>query len=298
MEIEIVALSKDYGKMTALNSLTMTMSGTGCVGYLGPNGAGKTTTLKILTHLIMPTSGDATINGYSVVKDYTKALKDVGALVETPNFYPYLTPTEVLEMLSDVRGIDRKEIRIALEEVDMWEWKDKKVGKFSKGMKQRIAMATAILGNPEILILDEPTTGMDPRGMAEMRYLINNLKKDRLVFMSSHLLSEVQEVCDRVAMLNRGRLMLHDTVDAVSKRFNDRFIIVEFAGPVDSFEFETPHIKNVEVLGSTKVRLEVEGGLDEQHLVLKELMDRGYRVVAYRQEGMALEKAYLEMMEV
>ena len=215
--IETRGLTKSYGKFLALDSLNLNIEGTKCVGFLGPNGAGKTTTLKLLTNMIFPTAGECLINGISVRSDRKRALADAGVLIESPEIYPSLTPNEALGMVADLRGVPpsdrRHRIEAVLAEVKMTEWADQKVGKFSKGMKQRINIAAALVHDPDVILLDEPTAGLDPRGMAEVRGIIRTLKKsDRLIFMSSHILSEVSEVCDRHrihAVLHVGVHHLH-----------------------------------------------------------------------------------------
>jgi ABC-2 type transport system ATP-binding protein len=159
--IEAVHLSKKYGSFLALSDLNLKIEGPKCVGFLGLNGAGKTTTLKILTDLIRPSSGEALVNGVNVHTHKKEALSSVSALIETPEIYPSLTPREALMMLAEIRGVPASErnskIESAVKEVNMTEWIDKRVGKFSKGMKQRICVASAILSDPSILLLDEPS---------------------------------------------------------------------------------------------------------------------------------------------
>jgi len=299
MYLEAINLSKKYGNFYALRNLNLKVEGGKCVGYLGPNGAGKTTTLKIFTNLLRPTSGDAIINGYSVQKELKKALKDVGTLIETPNFYPYLTPVEVLSMLCDIRGVDRRDIINALKKVKLYEWRNTKVKKFSKGMTQRLAMAVALVTNPSIMILDEPTTGMDPQGMAEIREIIKELKKEgRLIFMSSHLLPEITDVCDEVAMINRGTLLLYDTIENVSSKFLSNSVVVEFLEPLKDIKpiQEIKHIRAINPMSSYKIRIEFSGNAKEQCEILNSLIKMGYKVTSYRSETLALEKAYLKLI--
>src|SRR5437870_5585334 len=218
-------LTKRYGSFTALSNLNLKIEGSKCVGFLGPNGAGKTTTLKIFTDMIRASEGRALINGVDVHLNKKRALGSVGALIESPEVYPALTPREALSMVADLRGLPRAEAKKKIEEtvaeVKMNEWLDKKVGKFSKGMKQRINIAAALLSDPEVIMLDEPTTGLDPRGQSEVRDIVKDLKKkNRLVFMSSHLLNEVQEICDEVAMIDHGKLIVYDTLSNVTTRFS------------------------------------------------------------------------------
>lgn len=299
MYLEAINLSKKYGNFYALRNLNLRVEGGKCVGYLGPNGAGKTTTLKIFTNLLRPTSGDAIINGYSVQKELKKALKDVGTLIETPNFYPYLTPMEILSMLCDIRGATKRDIVEALKKVRLYEWRNTKVKKFSKGMTQRLAMAVALVTNPSIMILDEPTTGMDPQGMAEIREIIKDLKKDgKLIFMSSHLLPEITDVCDEVAMINKGTLLLYDTIENVSSKFLSNSVVVEFLEPVRNIKpiQEIKYIKAINQINPYKIQIDFSGNAEEQYEILKSLLKMGYKITSYRSEGLALEKAYLKLI--
>lgn len=187
----------------------------------------------MLTHLINTTSGEAYINGIDVTRDPKAALTGVGTVVETPEFYTYLTPRETFELLGQLIGMSSEKISAEtasiLEMVKMTEWADKKIGTFSKGMRQRVALGQAFLDEPSIIILDEPTSGLDPRGMAEMRDVLKNIRngRDVTVVMSSHMLHEVSDLCDRVAILNHGKLILDDTIDAVTSRSGARQIIIK-----------------------------------------------------------------------
>lgn len=220
--LEAVQLTKNYGKFTAVSGLNLKIQGTKCVGFLGPNGAGKTTTMKMFVGLIRATGGSALINGNDVSKDKKAALASCSTLIETPEIYPSLTAREALSMLCEIRGVSHgernKRIDEVLGRVKMTEWEDKKVGSYSKGMKQRVNVASTLLSDPEVLILDEPSTGLDPRGMTEVRDIVKSLG-NRLVFMSSHLLAEVTEVCQEVAMIDHGKLLVYDTIENVTARF-------------------------------------------------------------------------------
>ncbi len=213
--IEIVNLRKEYGDFVAVDDLSIAIRKNSFTGLLGPNGAGKSTTLKILTHLINATSGEAYLNGIDVTKDPKRALYNVGTVIETPEFYSYLTPRETLRYVGEILGMGRENINTQteaiLERVKMTEWADKRLGTFSKGMRQRIAIGQALMDDPDIIILDEPTSGLDPRGMAEMREILKDLRNsehDLTVVMSSHILTEVQDLCDRIAMINHGKMLV------------------------------------------------------------------------------------------
>jgi ABC-2 type transport system ATP-binding protein len=231
-------MTKKFGSFTAVSDLNLKIEGTKCVGFLGPNGAGKTTTMKMFTGLITATSGSALINGVDITKDKKAALASCSTLIETPEIYPALTPKEALTMLCEIRGVSpeerNKRIDEAMGRVKMQEWEMKKVGSFSKGMKQRVNVASTLLSDPQVIILDEPSTGLDPRGMSEVRDIVKSLG-NRLVFMSSHLLAEVTEVCQEVALIDHGKLLVYDTIENVTSRFAGGLgeVQIGFARPVD-----------------------------------------------------------------
>jgi len=304
--LEAVGLTKRFGTFTALDHLNLRLEGAKCVGFLGPNGAGKTTTLKMFTDLIFPTEGEARINGVSVQQDRKRALSVCGDLVETPEIYPSLTPREAFEMVGALRGMHPKEVRArtaeVLAEVKMTEWADQKVGRFSKGMKQRINIAASLLSDPEVAILDEPSTGLDPRGMAEVRDIVRGLKREnRLIFMSSHILSEVVDVCDEVALINHGKLLFYDTLASVTTRLNRTSTSVElaFLGPVSNETLEgpvasAPGVASVSRVDAQRARIVIAGGPDTQAAVLESLAAAHLGLVSFEPSQSALEELYLQ----
>jgi len=306
--IEAVNLSKRYGSFVALSGLNLKLEGSKCVGFLGPNGAGKTTTLKMFTDLIRPSSGKALINGVNVHTEKKKALDSVGSLIETPEIYPSLTPREALMMIAEIRGVPRtergKRIEEAVSEVRMEEWMDKRVGKFSKGMKQRICIASALLSDPTILLLDEPSNGLDPRGMSEVRDIVKSLKsKDRLIFMSSHILSEVSEVCDEVAMIDHGKLVVYDTISNVSNKVSGGENIVEVGlqrpidpGLVAKRIATLMGVVAAEVKDEKTLKISFSGGLNVQERILSDLVRMSIGVISYKPASSELEDAYLKLI--
>jgi ABC-2 type transport system ATP-binding protein len=308
--LEAANLTKSYGSFTALSNLNLKIEGSKCVGFLGPNGAGKTTTLKIFTDLIRPTSGQALINGFNVHTHKKAALASVGTVIETPEIYPSLTPREALGMVAELRGIPhaerKKQIDDVVVEVGMNEWADKRVGKFSKGMKQRICIASALLGDPRIVILDEPTTGLDPRGMSEVRAIVKSLKnKDRLIFMSSHILSEVEDVCDEVAMIDHGKLLVYDSLQNVTTKFagdGDNVVDVGLARPlapgaIDGSVTRLAGVLSVQRVDDKRFKIRCEGGTDVQEKILAGLVASGIGVVSFQPASSALEESYLHLIK-
>ena len=309
--IEAVNLSKQYGSFTALSNLNLKIEGSKCVGFLGPNGAGKTTTLKIFTDMIRASEGKALINGIDVHTNKKKALESCGTLIESPEIYPSLTPREALSMIADLRGLssqDKKErIKEVVAEVKMEEWLDKKVGKFSKGMKQRINVAAALLSDPDIVMLDEPTTGLDPRGQSEVRDIVRDLKhKNRLVFMSSHLLNEVQEICDEIAMIDHGKLLVYDTLPNVTRRFsgdggtND--VQIELLKDIDDQTIRgsiatLSGVVSAEKINPRNVRIRFSGSVQDQAKLLSDLAVMRIGLISFRPSASALEDTYLSLIK-
>jgi len=220
--IDVTALTKTFGSFTAVSDVTMSVKRGEYMGLLGPNGAGKSTMLKVITGMIRPTSGTVSVNGIDC-RRHRRAMETVGCVIETPECYPNFTPTEILGYIGRLRGLSRNEtrtrIREVLEEVRMWEWRNKKIGKFSKGMKQRVSLAQALIPDPEILIMDEPTSGLDPRGLMEVREILRDMKKnDRSLLISTHMLNEVSEVCDSVTVIRKGKMMMSGNVRDLSRK--------------------------------------------------------------------------------
>lgn len=304
--IKTEGLTRDYGNFRALDHLDMTIEEGVCVGFLGPNGAGKSTTIKMLTTLLRPTGGKAYIHGFDVQRDGKKALSDVGTVVETPEFYPYLTPEESLTYLGKLRGMPgselQKRIDDVLELVNMSEWKNKRIGTFSKGMKQRLAIGQAIMHDPSLIILDEPTSGLDPRGMVEVRDIIRRLNGEgKTIFMSSHLLNEVQEVADTVIMIERGKVILYDRVDALGNYSKSRRLEAVFlrqpSPEMAAALREMKGVKAVEWLGPAACAITIEGDTAAQVELLKEMVGSELDVVSFREAGIPLENLYMDLIK-
>ena len=304
--IVINDLTKDFNGFRAIDSLDLVVKKNSFTGFLGPNGAGKTTTIKILTNLLRATSGSAELNGIDVTKRPKQALASVGAVVETPEFYPYLTPERTLQYLGELRGMSNADIKRrskeVLEAVRMTEWADKKLGKFSKGMKQRIALAQAMLHEPSVIILDEPTSGLDPRGMVEMREVLNELKKeDYTVLMSSHLLNEVQDVCDDVVLVNRGKLLKSGPVDELVALNGSRNIEVKVRQRLTNEwtdrVLKLGNVSDIKQSGEKVLVLSLAGSDDAQVELLRGLMELGLDVVSFKESGVALENLYMSLIK-
>lgn len=218
-KIEVHNLTKRYGKLVAVDQLNFKVKKGTAFGFLGPNGAGKTTTLKMLACLIRPDSGTALLAGYDISKESMAVRRSIGYVSENQGFYDRMTAVETLDYIGRLLDIPRnkrqKRINELLGQVGLTDRRGKYVGTFSKGMKQRLALAQALLAEPEVLLLDEPALGLDPMGAKEIRDLILSLKKDRnvTIFMSSHILPEVEAICDEVGIINKGRLLAQNSVE-------------------------------------------------------------------------------------
>ncbi|MTI69805.1 MAG: ABC transporter ATP-binding protein [Firmicutes bacterium] len=217
--VETNNLTKSFGKFTAVKDINLKIKKGVIYGFLGPNGAGKSTTIRMLLGLVNPTKGKVKVFGKSITKNRIDILKKVGSIVESPSYYGNLTAYENLYITKEILNVKKEEIKKALEIVGLSEEKNKKVKKFSLGMKQRLAIAQSILGNPELLILDEPTNGLDPSGIREIRCLIKNLAENfgMTVLISSHILSEIELIASEVGIINKGKLVFQGTIDELHK---------------------------------------------------------------------------------
>ena len=304
--IEIVNLRKQYKDFVAVNDLTFSVKKNSFTGFLGPNGAGKSTTLKILTHLISATSGNAYLNGIDVTIDAKNALKGVGTVVETPEFYGYLTPIQTFQYIGGIYGMNRESIAAQTDEiladVKMTEWADKKISTFSKGMKQRVSLGLSLLNDPSIIILDEPTSGLDPRGMAETRQILKNLRNKNnnlTILMSSHMLHEVSDLCDRITLINHGTLLKEGKMDELLGANSSRVISVKVVGgptqdAVDAIA-KLPNVENPSISGSV-IKFGFNGDDAAQAELLKDITGAGVKVFSLNEDE-ALESIYLNMIK-
>lgn len=222
--IEISNLVKYYGEKKAVNNISFTVNKGEVLGFLGPNGAGKSTTMNIITGYLSSTSGSVKVNGHDILEEPELAKKCIGYLPELPPLYLDMTVIEYLNFICDLKGVSKKErkaqLAMILSMVKIVDVADRLIGNLSKGYKQRVGIAQAMVGNPEILILDEPTVGLDPNQIREIRKLIRTLAIDHTIILSSHILSEVQAVCDRVVIINKGKVAAIDTISDLSLRLS------------------------------------------------------------------------------
>lgn len=218
--IEVDSLIKHYGNFTALNGVSFRAASGEILGFLGPNGAGKTTTMRILTGYMPPSGGKATVAGFDSFHDSLEVRQRVGYLPETVPLYPDMTVRGYVRYVADLRGVDQAASRTddVLKTVDMYQWRDRLVRNISKGMRQRVGLAQALVHDPEVLILDEPTIGLDPIQTLEVRDLVRNLGKNHTIMFSTHILSEAEQVCDRVVIIDRGVILAEGKPDALREQ--------------------------------------------------------------------------------
>jgi len=229
--LEVNGLSKNYGKLKAVDNLSFKLERGEVYGILGPNGSGKTTTLAMLINVVLPSSGSFSWLGNGAGKNIRRK---IGSMLEKPNFYEYLSAVDNLKIVAEIRGVDYSEIDKVLSQVGLLERKNSKFKTYSLGMKQRLAIGAALLGNPEVLILDEPTNGLDPEGIAEVRRLIKNLASDnKTIILASHLLDEVQKVCTKMLVLKKGVKIFQGSVNGLEK---DKVIIEVMADDMELLE--------------------------------------------------------------
>lgn len=214
--LETEALGKRFGKLQAVQDLNLQIRQGDVYGFLGPNGAGKTTSIRMILGLIAPSSGTARIFGHDIRRQFRQAIRQVGAMVEGPAFYPYLTGRQNLEIYGRLSGgVSASRLQETLELVGLGRWGEAKVKEYSQGMRQRLGIAQALLHQPKLLILDEPTNGLDPHGMREIRSLLRRISQEdgTTIFLSSHLLAEMEMICNRIGVMHRGVILVQGKVD-------------------------------------------------------------------------------------
>jgi ABC-2 type transport system ATP-binding protein len=290
--VEIRELTKRYGQRTAVDHVTLSVRRGEVYGFLGPNGAGKTTTLRMLLGLVEPTAGAVSVLGRP--PGDPEALASIGSLVEAPAFYPYLSGRDNLWVVARYAGVPVSRIGEALRAVDLADRARDKFATYSLGMKQRLGVAAALLKDPELVILDEPTNGLDPAGMRDMRRLVRGLGAGgRTVLLSSHLLGEVQQICDRVGVIDRGRMVAESTVEEL--RGGTELIVS--ATPSDLARAELESMREVESVRSFEGALRVRA--DDRHtaLINGTLVAAGVAVTELRRDERQLEDVFLAMTD-
>lgn len=299
--IRVSGLTKDYGKRRAVDNITFEAEQGEILGFLGPNGAGKTTTMRILTGYIPPTEGEAMVAGYDVVNDSIEVRRRVGYLPETVPLYSDMTVFDYLKFMADLRHLPNAEDRVddTLEMVGMGNRAEGYIGKLSKGMRQRIGLAQALLHRPEVLILDEPTIGLDPSQVVDVRKVIREIGKERTVLLSTHILSEAQQLCDRVLIINKGHIVAEDTpANLQASLIGSERGMLRVRGEADELADKLKKVKGV-----SAVQIKEEGvfefqfapGQDVRADVARTTVKAGFDLLEMRPIGMSLEDIFLQL---
>lgn len=307
--IEVKNLTKKYGTSVAVDNLSFTIERGKIYGLLGPNGAGKSTTMNIITGCLSPSSGRVLIDGIDILEDAVSAKKKIGYLPETPPVYPDMTPEEYLSFVAEAKGIRGgalyDQVYAVMEETNILDMKDRLIKNLSKGYRQRVGIAQAMLGDPQVIILDEPTVGLDPKQITEIRELISRLGKSRTVILSSHILSEVSEVCDRVMIINGGRLIASDTLENIRRDNSpeNRYVLTVKARKeqVESLLFGFPSITNVRLDfagGVTTAIIDLEEGADIREELFFRFAERRVAILEMKKIAPSLEEIFLSLTDI
>jgi ABC-2 type transport system ATP-binding protein len=299
--IRVEGLTKNYGPRRAIDGLTFDAEQGEILGFLGPNGAGKTTTMRILCGYMPPTFGKAEVAGFDVVEQSLEVRRRVGYMPETVPLYPDMTVFEYLKFMADLRRVSNVEERVddLLEQLHMEERADSYIASLSKGMRQRVGLGQALVHDPEVLILDEPTIGLDPAQMRDVRDLIRELGQKRTVMLSTHILSEAQQICNRVLIINKGRIVAEDTPERLQARVTGaQRVAVQIGGDSEGIESVISSIPGVAKIAERydgRLEFETIPGQDPRPDVARALIQAGYDLMEMRPVGLSLEDIFLEL---
>lgn len=294
--IQTENLTKKFGQRIAVDNLSIEVQCGEVFGFLGPNGAGKTTTIAMLLGLVKPTSGRALLLGHDVQHNPAAALQRVGAMIEAPAFYPYLSAHDNLRVLALMDGLPNSRIQAVLALVDLESRAHDRVRTYSQGMKQRLAIAAALLSSPEVIILDEPTSGLDPAGTVEVRNLIRSLAAGgRTIFLCSHMLHEVEQLCQRVAILKEGRILAQGAVSDLLRR--DQGVLVRVASDPTRAVTILQHIPWISAVEQQDRTLIIDAPSRRSHEINALLVEQQVAVAEIRPSEHHLEQFFLEVTE-
>lgn len=308
--IEIKQLTKRYGDRIAVNGLDVKLMNGKIYGLLGPNGAGKSTTMNMLTGCLTPTSGCVRINGFDVVTQPLEAKRFLGYLPEQPPLYPDMTPEEYLTFIAEIKGVDpdrvMRQVREVMEQTDILDRKDTLIRHLSKGYGQRVGIAQAMLGNPEIIVLDEPTVGLDPKQIVEIRELIRRMSEGRTVIISSHILAEISELCDEFLVISGGALVAKGTLDELDALLDSSETLAltvrgdreGVCAVLDAIEGATDYeIVPAAEEGTVALKVRLARGSDLRDTVFFRMADHHYAVLAMEMEQQTLERVFLALTD-
>jgi len=300
--IRVENLTKYYGKRLAVDNISFNIEKGEIVGFLGPNAAGKTTTMRILTGFLAPSGGDAWVAGYNVLSHSLEARQHIGYFPEAVPLYTDMTVRFYLDFLGRLRGLDKNRLKARIEEVvkrcHLEEYIDVVIGKLSKGFRQRVGVAQAIIHEPEVLILDEPTIGIDPIQVAMTRQLIKELGEDRTVLLSTHILPEVSMTCERVIIINEGKIVAEDRIENLSSSIGgSKSIRMEVVGPSEEIAQRLRQVKGVLQVSyqDSNYTIECSAGQDPRSKIMEAIVKSGWTLLSMESIEMSLEDIFLKL---
>ncbi len=300
--IEVKGLSKSYGDRKAISEIDFTVNKGEVVGFLGPNGAGKSTTMKIITGYMAPTDGQVSVAGFDIFENPIEVKRRIGYLPETPPVYTDMKVGAYLKFCAKLKGVPSEELEVsverALKKTSLESVKDRMIGNLSKGFRQRVGLAQALVSDPEVLILDEPTVGLDPKQVAEMRNLIKELKGQHTIILSTHILSEVQASCDKVIIINNGKIIAEDNLAGLSKRMSGGGQLrVRVKRLADQVAQELVQIENVREAKNTGNYVEVltDGSDAATEKVSEKVVSMQAGLLELHSSSLSLEDIFIEL---
>ena len=308
--IEVKNITKKYGSFTAVDNISFKIEEGEIIGLLGPNGAGKSTTMNMITGYIEPTEGEIVINGYDISKKPRKAKSQIGYMPEGVPLYSDLTVKEFVTYMAELKKVDRKtrkeKVEKIIEQTGLKDVEKKLTRNLSRGYKQRVSMAGALVGEPKILILDEPTVGLDPKQITEIRALIKELGKTHTVILSSHILSEVSQICNKVIIINKGKIVAVDTPENLEKKVasnNTTYVTVEDTeNKMETIKETIPEIKEIKLIkenedGTKQYALESDKDVDLRKIVFNEFAKENITIFEMKKVDTTLEDAFMKLIE-
>ena len=308
--IEVKNVTKKYGKVVAVDNISFTINDGEIVGLLGPNGAGKSTTMNMMTGFIEQTSGDIIIDGYDMLKRPKKAKREIGYMPEGVPLYTDLTVKEFVMYMAEIKRVNRKErkekVEKIIEKTGLKDVEKKLIKNLSRGYKQRVSMAGALVGEPKILILDEPTVGLDPKQITEIRSLIKELGKTHTVILSSHILSEVSQICNKVVIINKGKIIAVDTPENLENKVNNNNLIYvtveDKENKIEKIKEKLNYIKKIELVtnnddGTKQYAIETVGEKDLRKELFAEFAKENITIFEMKKADSTLEEAFMKLIE-
>jgi len=307
--IEVKNITKKYGSFTAVDNISFTIQDGEIIGFLGQNGAGKSTTMNMITGYIEPTEGTIIVNGFDIMKKTKKAKKQIGYMPESVPSYAELTVKEFIRYMAELKLVKRAErkqkVEKVIKETGLEEVQNKLIRNLSRGYKQRVSLAGALVGNPEVLILDEPTVGLDPKQVTEIRSLIKSLGKEHTVILSSHILSEVSQICEKVIIINKGKIIAVDTPENLENKVQEQNIVhitvEDKKGNMEHIQEDMPEIKEMKLVkdnqdGTKQYTIVTAKDIDIRKKLFEELPKRDIMIFELKKAEATLEDAFMKLI--